>query len=65
MSDHYLVEARVLVAKGWFRGVTRSKREVIKIEELRKPEVKREYKRKVEAAYGGVRGKAVRDVEEE
>ena len=42
MSDHYMVEARVIVAKEWCRRAARCRREVVKVEELRKPEKKKE-----------------------
>ena len=42
MSDHYLVETRVIVAKEWFTRAARCRREVVKVEELRKPEKKKE-----------------------
>ena len=43
MSDHYLVEARVLVAKDRYNRVARSRREVVKIEELEKPAKRQEF----------------------
>ena len=65
MSDHYLVEARVLVAKEWCSREKRSRREVVKIEELRKTEKMREYQEKVKAAHEGVKDQAVGELEEE
>ena len=65
MSDHYLVEARVIVAKEWCSRVARCKREVVRVEELRKPEKKQEYQRRVEAAYERVKERVAGDVEEE
>ena len=65
MSDHFLVEAKVIVAKGWCSKVSRCKREVVRVEELRKPEVKQEYQRKVRTAYERVRESVAGGVEEE
>ena len=59
-QDHYLVEARVLVAKEWCSRAVRSRREVVKIEELRKPEKMKEYQERVKAAHEGVKDQAVR-----
>ena len=36
MSDHFLVEAKVVVAKGWGNKVVGCRREVVKVEELKK-----------------------------
>ena len=38
MSDHFLVEAEVVVAKEWGNRVVGCRREVVKVEELKKPE---------------------------
>ena len=38
MSDHFLVEAKVVVAKEWGNRVVGCKREVVKVEELKIPE---------------------------
>ena len=65
MSDHYLVEAKVLVAKEWCSRVARCKREVVKVEELRKPEKKQEYQEKVRVAYERVKGRVPGEIEEE
>merc|ERR1712055_719203 len=43
MSDHYLVEARVIVAKDRCSRAARCRREVVRVEELSKPEKKQEY----------------------
>ena len=45
--------------------MTRCKREVVRVEELRKPEVKQEYQRKVRGAYERVRERVAGGVEEE
>ena len=36
MSDHFLVEAEVVVAKEWGNSVVGCRREVVKVEELKK-----------------------------
>ena len=36
MSDHFLVEAKVVVAKHWGNRVVGCRREVLKVEELKK-----------------------------
>ena len=36
MSDHLLVEAKVVVAKEWVNRVVGCRREVVKVEELKK-----------------------------
>ena len=40
MSDHFLVEAEVVVAKEWGNRVVGCRREVVKVEELKKTEKK-------------------------
>ena len=65
VSDHYLVEARVVVAKEWCNRAVRCKREVVRVEELGKQEKRREYQGKVAAAYGRVEGRVAGEVEEE
>ena len=40
MSDHFLGEAEVVVAKEWGNRVVGCRREVVKVEELKKPEKK-------------------------
>ena len=57
MSDHFLVEAKVVVAKGQDGRVVRCKREVIKVEELGKQEKMLEYQRGVKEVYDVVRGR--------
>ena len=37
MSDHFLFEAKVVVAKEWGNRVVGCSREVVKVEELKKP----------------------------
>ena len=36
MSDHFLIEAKVVVAKKWGSRVVGYRREVVKVEELKK-----------------------------
>ena len=40
MSDHFLVEAKVVVAKEWGNSVVGCRREVVKVEELKKKQRK-------------------------
>ena len=48
MSDHFLVEAKVVVAKDWGNRVVGCRREVVKMEELKKTEQKKlEYQYKL------------------
>ena len=65
MSDHFLVEAKMVVAKGQVRRVERGKREIIKVEELGKQEKMREYQRGVKEVYDSVRGRDWCGLEEE
>ena len=54
MSDHFLVEAEVVVAKEWGNRVI-GWREVVKVEELKKPEKKQEYQDKLKEVYDSVK----------
>ena len=40
MSDHFLVEAKLVVSKEWGNRVIGCRREVVKVEELKKPKKK-------------------------
>ena len=54
MSDHFLVEAEVVVAKEWGNRVVGCRREVVKVEELNKPEKKKqEYQDRLKETYDG------------
>ena len=55
MSDHFLVEAEVVVAKEWGNRVVGCRREVVKVEELKKSEKKQEYQDKLKEAYDRVK----------
>ena len=57
MSDYSLVEAKVVVAKEWGSRVVGCRREVVKLEELRK---KKKKKKKTEKT--GVPGQVERDI---
>ena len=65
MSDHFLVEAKVVVAKEWGNRVVGCRREVVKVEELIKPEKKQEYQDKLKETYDGVKEREVGELEEE
>ena len=51
MSDHFLVEAKMVVAKEWRNRVVGCRREVVKVEELKKTTEK-----------AGVPGQVERDI---
>ena len=65
MSDHFLVESRVTVAKEWGNRIEVCRREVVKVEELKKPEKKREYQERLKTVYDRVKEREVGNVEDE
>ena len=65
MSDHFLVEAKVVVAKEWGNRVVGCRREVVKVEELKKTEKKQEYQDKLKEAYDRVKEGEAGELEEE
>ena len=65
MSDHFLVEAKVVVVKEWGNRVVGCRREVVKVEELKKTEKKQEYQDKLKETYDGVKEREVGELEEE
>ena len=65
MSDHFLVESEVVVAKEWGNRVVGCRREVVKVEELKKPEKKQEYQDKLKEAYDRVKETEAGELEEE
>ena len=54
MSDHFLVEAEVVVAKEWGNRVVGCRRKVVKVEELKKNK-KQEYQDKLKEVYDRVK----------
>ena len=60
-----LVEAEVVVAKEWGNRVVGCRREVVKVEELKKIEKKQEYQDKLKEAYDRVKEREARELEEE
>ena len=48
-SDHFLVESKVIVAKEWGNRIEVCRREVVKVDELQKPEDKRVYQERLKA----------------
>ena len=58
MSDHFLVEA-----KEWGNRVVGCRREVVKVEELKKTEKKQEYQDKLKETYDGVKEREVGELE--
>ena len=65
MSDHFLVEAKVVVAKEWRNRVVGCRREVVKAEELKKTEKKQEYHDKLKGACDRVKEGEAGELEEE
>ena len=65
MSDHFLVEAEVVVAKEWGNRVVGCRREVVKAEELKKTEKKQEYQDKLKEACVRVTEREAGELEEE
>ena len=65
MSDHFLVEAKVVVAKEWGNRVGGCRREAVKVEELKKPEKRQEYQDGLKSAYDRVKEREVGELEEE
>ena len=65
MSDHFLVEAKVIVAKEWGNRKEECRREVVKVDELKKPEKKQEYQERLETVYNRVKEQEVGELEEE
>ena len=55
MSHHFLVEAKVVVAKEWGNRMVGCRRVVVKVEELKKTEKKQEYQDKLKVTYDGVK----------
>ena len=65
MSDHFLVEAEVVVAKEWGNRWVGCRREVEKVEELKKPEIKQEHQDKLKEANDKVKEREAGELEEE
>ena len=65
MSDHFLVEVEVVVAKEWGNRVVRCRREVVTVEQLKKPEKKQEYQDNLKEAYDRVKEREAGELEEE
>ena len=65
MSDHFLVEAEVVLVKEWGNRVVGSRREVVKVEELKKSEKKQEYQDKLKEAYDRGKEREAGELEKE
>ena len=65
ISDHFLVEAKMEVAKGWKSRRGGSRREVVKVEELNKAGKEQEYQERLKIEYENVREREIGGVEEE
>ena len=55
MSDHFLVETKVVIVKEWRNRVVGCKREVVKVEKLKKTEKKQEYQDRLKESYDRVK----------
>ena len=65
MSDHFLVEVKVVVAKEWGNRVVGCRREVVKVEDLKKPEKRQEYQDRLKGTYDRVKEREAGELEEE
>ena len=65
MSDHFLVEGKMVVAKEWGKKLGGSRREVVRVEELCKREKELEYQERVQEMYNTVREREMGMVEGE
>ena len=66
MPDQFLVEAKVVVAKEWRNRVVGCRREVVRMEELKKKtEKKQEYQDRLKETYDGVKEREAGELEEE
>ena len=61
MSDHFLIEAKVVVAKEWGNRVVGCRRKVVKVEELKK----QEYQDRLKGTYDKVKERIAGELEEE
>ena len=65
ISDHFLVEGKIVVAKEWGKRLRESRKEVVRVEELNKGEKEVEYQEKVRDIYDRVKGREFGAVESE
>ena len=65
MSDHFLVEGKMVVAKVWGKKLGGSRKEVVRVEELCKREKELEYQERVQEMYNTVKEREVGAVEGE
>ena len=65
MSDHFLVEGKMVVAKVWGKKLGGSRKEVVRVEELCKWEKELEYQERVQEMYNTVKEREVGAVEGE
>ena len=66
MSDYFFVEAKVVVVKEWGNKVVGCRREVVKVEELKKKTEKiQEYQDKLKETYDRVKEREAEELEEE
>ena len=65
MSDHFVVETKLVVAKEWGNRIGGCRREIVKVEELKQPEKKQQYQERLGVVYNGVKEREAGEVEEE
>ena len=65
MSDHFLVEGKMVVTKGWGTRLERKRKEVVRVEELSKREKELEYQERIKVMYDTVEEWEVGGVEDE
>ena len=65
MSDHFLVESKVVVAKEWGTKMGGSRKEVVRVEELCKREKELEYQERMKVLYDAVKERELGAVEDE
>ena len=65
LSDHFLVEGKMVVAKEWGKKLGGSRREAVRVEELSKREKELEYQERVKEIYNRVKERELGAVEDE
>ncbi|WP_435316566.1 hypothetical protein, partial [Klebsiella pneumoniae] len=65
LSDHFLVEMKLVVAKVWRGKRTNTKREVVRVEKLQEKEKELEYQEKLKEIYNVVEENVLGTVEAE
>ena len=65
MSDHFLVVGKMVVAENWGRKPGSCRREVVRVEELCKPDKELVYQERVQELYDEVNERELGEVEDE